>query len=74
MSVGKVILIGAGPGLADLLTLRGWRALRQADVIICDYLVPKEVLTDLGIEARASEVVRLEKGSARLTQQQINEL
>ncbi|MHC4563176.1 MAG: uroporphyrinogen-III C-methyltransferase [Planctomycetota bacterium] len=69
MSVGKVVLIGAGPGPADLLTLRGWRALRQVDVIICDYLVPADVLA-----ATASEVVRLERGPNRLTQQQINEL
>lgn len=41
---GKVYLVGAGPGKADLITVRGLEVLRQADVIIYDYLVDKEIL------------------------------
>ena len=41
----KVFLIGAGPGPADLLTLRAARAIGQADVLLADALVSDEVLT-----------------------------
>ncbi|MEB2348444.1 MAG: siroheme synthase CysG [Comamonadaceae bacterium] len=41
---GKVLLVGAGPGDPGLLTLRGLRALNEADVILHDRLVSAEVL------------------------------
>jgi uroporphyrin-III C-methyltransferase len=39
MGKGRVVFIGAGPGAADLLTLRGARALGQAEVVLFDALV-----------------------------------
>lgn len=36
--MGKVIFVSAGPGAADLITLRGARALQQADVVLFDAL------------------------------------
>ena len=42
--MGKVILAGAGPGAADLITLRAVRALAQADVVLYDALVGAEIL------------------------------
>lgn len=42
--VGRVTLVGAGPGDADLLTLKAVRALQSADVILFDDLVSSEVL------------------------------
>lgn len=43
-SQGSVALVGAGPGDPGLLTLRGLRALNEADVIVHDRLVSDEVL------------------------------
>jgi uroporphyrin-III C-methyltransferase len=41
---GKVYLIGAGPGAADLITVRGARLLAQAEVVLHDALVTEELL------------------------------
>jgi uroporphyrin-III C-methyltransferase/precorrin-2 dehydrogenase/sirohydrochlorin ferrochelatase len=49
---GSVTLVGAGPGDAELLTLRAVRALQSADVILFDDLVSAEVLDFARREAR----------------------
>ena len=41
---GKVWLVGAGPGAADLITVRGARLLAQAEVVLYDALVTPEML------------------------------
>jgi uroporphyrin-III C-methyltransferase len=41
---GKVFLVGAGPGAADLITVRGARILTQAEVVLHDALVTEEML------------------------------
>jgi len=42
--LGKVYLVGAGPGAADLITLRGAKLLAQANIVFHDALVEPEIL------------------------------
>ena len=42
--LGKVFLVGAGPGAADLITVRGAKLLEQADIVFHDALVEPEML------------------------------
>jgi uroporphyrin-III C-methyltransferase len=42
---GRVWLVGAGPGAADLITLRGARILAEAEVVLYDALVTPDILT-----------------------------
>ena len=41
---GRVLLVGAGPGAADLLTVRAARAVAEAQAPLYDALVPQEIL------------------------------
>lgn len=49
--LGKVYLVGAGPGDPGLLTVKAWELLRKADVVIYDYLVNPDLLIHLKEEA-----------------------
>lgn len=52
-AVGEVCFVGAGPGAADLMTLRGRSVIEQADVVVyAGALVPSEVLTWASPDAR----------------------
>jgi uroporphyrin-III C-methyltransferase len=53
---GRVQLVGAGPGAADLLTLRALRAIEAADIILFDALVGDEIRALFPATARAIEV------------------
>ena len=68
--MGKVYLVGAGPGDPELLTMRAARLLREADVVLHDALVSAEVLACIG----AAKVIDIGKrcGAKLLTQEEIN--
>jgi len=53
--MGKVIFVSAGPGAADLITLRGARALERADVVLFDALTDP-ALRELAPNARWLDV------------------
>lgn len=42
--MGKVYIVGAGPGDKDLITVKGMRCIQEADVILYDRLINKELL------------------------------
>ncbi|MGF6274224.1 uroporphyrin-III C-methyltransferase [Massilia sp. UYP11] len=70
-ALGKVYLVGAGPGAADLITVRGARLLAQADVVLYDALVTPEMLE---LCARAQKIpVGKRSGQRSTAQSLINE-
>jgi uroporphyrin-III C-methyltransferase len=44
-TLGKVYLVGAGPGAVDLITVRGAKLLEKADIVFFDALVDPEMLS-----------------------------
>jgi len=70
---GKVYLVGAGPGSADLITIRAAELLRSADCIIYDRLANPALLN---YASRDAEIIHVPKrvGPLSFTQQQINKL
>ena len=70
-ALGKVYLVGAGPGAADLITVRGARLLAQADVVLYDALVTPEML-ELCLRAEKISVGK-RSGQRSMAQTLINE-
>ncbi|MBB3310509.1 uroporphyrin-III C-methyltransferase/precorrin-2 dehydrogenase/sirohydrochlorin ferrochelatase [Rhizobium sp. BK196] len=71
--VGRVTLVGAGPGDAEYLTLKAVRALQAADVILFDDLVSDEVLELARREAKRL-LVGKRGGRTSCRQEDINEM
>jgi uroporphyrin-III C-methyltransferase len=71
--MGKVFLVGAGPGDPELLTVKAVRILERADVVLHDSLVSAEVMQ---LVSRAAKLVDVGKraGFKLLTQDEINSL
>jgi uroporphyrin-III C-methyltransferase len=71
--VGKVYLVGAGPGDPELLTLKAYRILGAADVVLHDELVSREILGLVGASARVQNVGK-RCGRKLVSQEQIHSL
>ena len=71
--MGKVFLIGAGPGDPELLTLRAARLLGQANVVLHDALVTREILAMISPAAKVIDIGK-RCGRKLLTQAEINSL
>jgi uroporphyrin-III C-methyltransferase/precorrin-2 dehydrogenase/sirohydrochlorin ferrochelatase len=71
--VGRVFLVGAGPGDPDLLTLRAARLLAQADVVVYDHLVGVGVLELINAQAEQIYVGK-ERSNHSMAQDDINAL
>jgi uroporphyrinogen III methyltransferase/synthase len=71
---GTVYLVGAGPGAADLITLRGAQCLRRADVVIYDSLVNPAILRYA--PARAKKILAGKRAEAglKIAQRDINRM
>jgi uroporphyrin-III C-methyltransferase len=71
--MGKVYLVGAGPGDPELLTVKATRLLAQATVVFHDSLVSREILQLIAHEADVIDVGK-RCGRKLLTQDEINAL
>jgi len=70
---GKVVLVGGGPGDPGLLTMRGYRALLDADVVVADRLGPVELTGVLPSHIEVIDVGKDPRGHAA-SQDDINTL
>jgi uroporphyrinogen III methyltransferase / synthase len=73
MNKAKIYLVGAGPGDPELITVKGKECIKNADVIIYDFLAAPELLRFAKKEA---EIIYVGKkgGSHTMPQEKINEL
>jgi len=71
--MGKVYLVGAGPGDPELLTLKAVRLLAEAEIVLHDSLVSREVLARISPDAKVIDVGK-RCGKKLLTQDEINAL
>ncbi|MDG4783385.1 uroporphyrinogen-III C-methyltransferase [Micromonospora sp. WMMD961] len=71
--VGRVALVGSGPGDPELITVRGWRLLTEADVVVADRLVPGLLLDELRPDVELVDASKIPYGPSR-AQEEINQI
>lgn len=71
--VGRVSLVGGGPGAEDLITVRGRALLAAADVVVVDRLGPRGLLATLSTDVEVIDVGKT-PGNHPVGQERINEL
>ena len=69
--IGRVAFVGAGPGAPDLITVRGLRLLKQADVVIHDALPGDALLDEIPVTTKIVPVGK-RCGVHSMTQDEIN--
>ncbi|MFN8415043.1 MAG: uroporphyrinogen-III C-methyltransferase [Cytophagaceae bacterium] len=73
MKEPKITLVGAGPGDPDLITIKGLKALAEADVVLYDALIHDEILNFAPVTA-VKVFVGKKKGVCQFPQEDINRL
>ncbi|MGH9501821.1 MAG: uroporphyrinogen-III C-methyltransferase [Terriglobales bacterium] len=71
--IGKVYLVGAGPGDPELLTLKALKLLKSADVVLHDDLISPEILAFIPSSTQVQNVGK-RFGSKRISQAEIHTL
>lgn len=73
MAKGKVYLVGTGPGDPELITMKGYQLIKDADVLLYDHLIPPELL---GLPKPQAELIAVGKFASKhtLPQEEINKL
>ncbi|RFZ84902.1 uroporphyrinogen-III C-methyltransferase [Mucilaginibacter terrenus] len=69
----RITLVGAGPGDAELITIKGIKALQAADVVLYDALVNEELL-EFAPEGATKVYVGKRSGDHSFSQENINKL
>lgn len=72
--IGKVYLVGAGPGDPGLITVRGKHLLEKAEVVVYDYLAGKKLLKHAPVEAELIYVGKKGGVQHSFTQTEINQM
>ncbi|MEU7574224.1 uroporphyrinogen-III C-methyltransferase [Micromonospora sp. NPDC049240] len=70
---GRVALVGAGPGDPELITVKGWRLLTEAEVVVTDRLVPGLLLDELRPDVELVDASKIPYGPSR-AQEEINRI
>lgn len=73
LNKGEVGLIGAGPGDPELLTIKAFNLLQQAEVVLYDYLVSEEIMSLVPVDAERVCVGK-KAGFHSVPQEMTNEL
>jgi len=73
VTIGKVYLVGAGPGDPGLITAKGFQYLKQAGVVVYDRLVDEHLLDAVPAEAERVFVGKA-AGAHTRTQDEINQI
>ncbi|MDD2789755.1 MAG: uroporphyrinogen-III C-methyltransferase [Sulfurimonas sp.] len=71
--LGRVTLVGCGTGDVDLLTLKAYKSIKEADVVFIDHLISDEIIDIIPKETMKISVGK-QKGAHSVKQEKINEM
>jgi uroporphyrinogen III methyltransferase / synthase len=71
---GKVYLVGAGPGAADLITVRGARIMQIADTVVYDYLASADIVQMAPTTAQRIYAGKVGNGAQQFEQAAIHQI